>query len=189
MTTVVFVRHAQSAPSPELPEPAFPLSDKGRQQAKDLAPVLAELGVGALVSSPFIRAVDTLRPYAEATGLPIAIDEDLRERKLSGDWLPDVKAAEDVIQRSFAEPAFALPGGESELVCTARFEAAVGRAVASHPGATVAIAAHGGVLSHLLSPHQPAAPFDFWRGMKNPHLFIFDYAAQPRWLAERTLIP
>ena len=187
MTTVVFVRHAQSAPSPDLPEPAFPLSEKGRQQARDLAPVLAELGVTALASSPFVRAVDTLRPFAEASGLPIAIDDDLRERNLSAGWLPDTAAVEAAVRRMFAEPSFALPGGESALDCIARFEAAVARVVAANPGETIAIAAHGGVLSHLIAPHQEGPPFDFWRGMRNPHLFVFDYSAQPRWVGERTL--
>ena len=68
MTTVVFVLHAQSAPSPDLPESAFPLSDEGRRQARNLAPVLESLGVTALASSPCIRAVETLRPFAKTAG-------------------------------------------------------------------------------------------------------------------------
>jgi 2,3-bisphosphoglycerate-dependent phosphoglycerate mutase len=187
VTTVVFVRHAHSVPSPDLPQAAFPLSQTGRRQAQDLAPVLADLGVTALASSPYIRAVGTLAPFAEASGLPIGIDDDLRERKLTDGWLPDVAAVEAAVRRMFAEPAFALPGGESARGCIARFEAAVARVVAAHPGGTIAIAAHGGVLSHVIAPHQDAPPFDFWRGMKMPHLFLFDYGAQPRWLGELTL--
>jgi 2,3-bisphosphoglycerate-dependent phosphoglycerate mutase len=187
VTTVVFVRHAQSAPSPDLPEAAFPLSEKGERQAEALVPVLTSLGVTALVSSPFVRAVGTLRPFANAAGLPLALDEDLRERKLAGQWLPDIKAAEAAVRRSFAEPAFAFPGGESAETCTARFEAAVRRAVAANPGGTVALASHGGILSHAIAHYQERPPFDFWRDMRNPYLFIFDYAAAPCWIGERTL--
>jgi len=187
MTTVVFVRHVQAAPSPDLPEAEFPLSEKGERQAEALVPVLASLGVTALISSPFVRAVGTLRPFADATGLPLHLDEDLRERKLAGEWLPDIKAAEATIRRSFAEPAFALPGGESAETCAARFEAAVRCAVTAHPGGVIAMASHGGILSHAIARYQDRPPFDFWRGMRNPHLFIFDYAAAPRWVGERTL--
>ena len=187
MTTVVFVRHAHSAPSADLPEAAFPLSEKGRGQARALAPVPASLGVSALASSPFVRAVETLRPFAERAALPVVIDEDLRERKLTDGWLPDVEAVEAAVRRMFAEPAFAFPGGESALACIARFEAAVGRIVAAHPGQAIAVASHGGILSHFMGRHHQGPPFDFWRGMRNPHLFLFDYAGKPRWIGEQTL--
>lgn len=187
MTTVVFVRHAQSAPSPDLPEEEWPLSDKGRRQAEALVPVLRELGVSALASSPFVRAIDTLQPFAEATGLPLAIDEGLRERRLTDAWLPDVAAVEAAVRRMFADLSFAHPGGESGHACLARFEAAVGRVVEAHPGAVIAIGTHGGVLGHLMHGRHTEPAVEFWRAIKNPHLFIFDYAGEPRWIGERTL--
>ena len=55
VTTLILVRHAQSAPDPALPERDWPLSELGRRQAADLAPVLQALGVDALASSPYIR--------------------------------------------------------------------------------------------------------------------------------------
>ena len=133
MTTLILVRHAQSAPDPALPERAWPLSDKGRQQALDLAPALAELGVDALASSPYLCAIETLRPYAERAGLEISIDEDLRERALGG-WLPDVADVEKAIRSMHADLDFQLEGGESGRACVARFDAALARVVEAHPG-------------------------------------------------------
>ena len=187
MTTVVFVRHAQSAPSAELPEADWPLSEKGQAQAQALVPVLGALGVDALVSSPFLRTRETLRPFAETSGLSLRVDEDLRERKLTGGWLPDIAAVEAAVRRMFAEPAFAFPGGESALACIARFEKAVGRVVAAHPDRVVAVASHGGVLSHFMAGHHGGPPFDFWRAMLTPHIFVFDCSGPPRWIGEQTL--
>jgi 2,3-bisphosphoglycerate-dependent phosphoglycerate mutase len=185
VTTLILVRHAQSAPDPALPERDWPLSELGRRQAADLAPVLEELGVDALASSPYIRAIDTLRPYAGAAGLSIAVDEDLRERTLGG-WLADVAQVEDAIARMHADLDFHLEGGETGRACIARFEAALARVVAANPGRTIAVGSHGGVLGHLLARQGVPLADAFWRRIRNPHIFIFD-AGPLRWTGDRTL--
>jgi len=187
VTTLILVRHAQSAPSPDLEEAAFPLSERGREQALALAPVLAELGVDALGSSPYQRAIDTLQPYAEQAGLQIAVDHDLRERKL-GPWLEDPEAVHDVMRRMHADPDFAPPGGETSRGAVARFEAALGRLIATNPGRTLAVGSHGGIISHFLAPRGPDLPPEFWRRIRNPHVFIFEIADDYRWTGERTLL-
>jgi 2,3-bisphosphoglycerate-dependent phosphoglycerate mutase len=86
-TTLLLIRHAQSAPDRALPEEEWPLSEAGRAQAGVLADVLSQFGVNSVVSSPYIRAVDTVRPFAEQHHLPIAIEPDLRERLLTANGL------------------------------------------------------------------------------------------------------
>ena len=58
------------------PDEIRPLSDKGRRQAKRLARYLGAIGYGfdAVISSPKIRAVETAKPVAEASGLKVALD-------------------------------------------------------------------------------------------------------------------
>jgi 2,3-bisphosphoglycerate-dependent phosphoglycerate mutase len=188
---LVLVRHAQSAPDPSLAERDWPLSELGRRQAAELAPVLQELGVDALASSPFVRAIDTLTPYANAAGLSIDVDEDLRERALGG-WLPDLAQVEDAIRRMHADLDFCLAGGETGRACIARFEAALARVVAANPGRTIAVGSHGGVVAHLLARqaeaqlNEPLAG-EFWRRIRNPHLFVFDARGPLSWTGERTL--
>ncbi|MFI4934694.1 MAG: histidine phosphatase family protein [Caulobacterales bacterium] len=186
MTRIVFVRHAQSAPDPNLPERDWPLSALGHSQAQALAPVLAELGVNALASSPYLRAVETLRPFAEVAGLPIHVDDDLRERNLGG-WISDPAEVDAAVKQMHADLSFSLEGGESGHACLERFHAAVGRVARAHPEARLAIGSHGGVLSHLLAQHHDDLEGEFWRRIRNPHLFIFDYPGELRWVAERTL--
>ena len=186
MTTLILVRHAQSAPDPALPERDWPLSELGRQQAAELAPALKELGVDVLASSPFVRAVATLKPYADAAGLPIAVDEDLRERALGG-WLPDIAQVEDAIARMHADLDFRLEGGETGRSCICRFEAALASVVVANRGRTVAVGSHGGVLGHLLARQGEPLAGAFWRRIRNPHIFVFDAAGPLRWTGERTL--
>ena len=186
MTTLILVRHAQSAPRPDLAEEAFPLSEIGRRQALDVAPILEELSVDALASSPYRRAVDTLQPYADRAGLAIAVDHDLRERSL-GAWLESPEAVNDAIRRMHADLDFRLEGGESGRACLARYEAALARVVDANPGRTIAVGAHGGVIGHFLAARTPNLPPEFWRRIRNPHFFIFNAEGGFEWRGERTL--
>jgi len=56
-----------------------PLSSAGHRQAKALADSLTAAGVKTLMSSPFLRCVETLQPTADAIGAKIEIDKRLGE--------------------------------------------------------------------------------------------------------------
>ncbi len=77
--SIVLVRHARSVP-PTLAGPGDdlrPLTDTGKAQAERLAPTLATLEPTAMVSSPYLRAVQTLEPTGRILGMPIRIDQQL----------------------------------------------------------------------------------------------------------------
>ena len=56
-----------------------PLSKKGRRQAERLVQAFREREIGRIVSSPYVRCVQTVRPLALDRGLTIATDEALAE--------------------------------------------------------------------------------------------------------------
>jgi 8-oxo-dGTP diphosphatase len=56
-----------------------PLDGKGRRQAQALADTLASFEVTRLVSSPFVRCLQTLQPAAERLRLPIEERHELAE--------------------------------------------------------------------------------------------------------------
>ncbi|MEP7203713.1 MAG: phosphoglycerate mutase family protein [Ilumatobacteraceae bacterium] len=56
-----------------------PLSKVGHRQAEALAFPLAEAGVKSLVSSPFLRCIETLQPTAKAVGATVETDSRLGE--------------------------------------------------------------------------------------------------------------
>ena len=56
-----------------------PLSPAGQRQAQALASSLSAAGVKKLMSSPFLRCVETLQPTADAIGATIEIDKRLGE--------------------------------------------------------------------------------------------------------------
>ena len=67
---LILVRHAKAAARSAWPEadPLRPLDARGRARAEALVPFLAAFGVTRVVTSPSVRCLDTVLPYAVATG-------------------------------------------------------------------------------------------------------------------------
>lgn len=88
--TLVLVRHSRavkrsvwnrpSRRSPEQDEATRPLtSDQGEERARALVPILAAFGVTRVVTSPWRRCVDTVAPYAAATGVELETEPAITE--------------------------------------------------------------------------------------------------------------
>lgn len=119
--TVALARHGETPFNAEgrfqghLP---VPLTERGREQAHELARVAAQREWAALWCSPLARAQETAAIVAEAIGLGPRLDERFAETE-TGDWtgrsFAEVQAEDpDGFQRFIdADPAFGFPGGES----------------------------------------------------------------------------
>lgn len=108
MTTVYFVRHAQSDASVQDPL-LRPLTEQGLRDRRLVTEFLSGREVAALFSSPYKRAVDTLADFAEKQGLPVQIVEDFREHETLSDSYPD-EAYFPFIQKYWEAPSYKVPG-------------------------------------------------------------------------------
>jgi 8-oxo-dGTP diphosphatase len=81
MSSVHLVRHAKAKSRLEWTEPddLRPLTKRGRREAQALAERLRDEPFARLVSSPYLRCVQTLEPLAVAIDLPIETTELLAE--------------------------------------------------------------------------------------------------------------
>lgn len=164
-TELYFVRHGDALPDQDEivlgDYDAQALSDLGRRQAQALARRLALYTISAIYSSPMGRSVQTARPLAEALGLEVVIDDDLREVELGpiggeAEGLTDPAAVAALLRqrlREIAEVAVTggdwsvIPGSEPRAAMRARITAAVARIHAAHPGERVAVFSHGGLIN------------------------------------------
>ena len=75
------VRHAKAGSRSEWTgdDRLRPLSSKGRVQSEALAERLAPLATGDLVSSPYLRCIETLQPLAAQLETAVRTDERLAE--------------------------------------------------------------------------------------------------------------
>ena len=61
------------------PDEARPLTVAGRSQAEGITELLVEQPVTRILSSPFIRCIETVQPLAAKLGLPVEVRELLAE--------------------------------------------------------------------------------------------------------------
>jgi probable phosphoglycerate mutase len=138
----------------------IPLAVSGIAQAEQLAQRLfleSQNGarLDAVYSSDLLRAQQTARPFADALGLSLNLNEGLRERwygDFQGHDSNEIRAkfpAEYAVWQS-RDPDFVPPGGESQREFSRRVLAAIKPIIAAHPGRRIACVAHGGVLDCVL---------------------------------------
>src|ERR1700731_3921057 len=123
-----------------------PLTEVGVQQAAAAAKRLASAGLGVIVTSPLLRAVQTAQAVAAVTGVPVVTDDGFRETDF-GAWegltFADVRERWPAeVTAWLADPEGAPPGGESFTDVSARVTAALDRVLATQAGQTVLIVSH-----------------------------------------------
>ncbi len=158
-TTLFFVRHARPDVSVR-DEATRPLTPDGAEAAERVADFFAGAGISAVWSSPYLRAVDTVRPLALRQGLTVRTDEGFRERKVENGWIDDFRAFS---RKQWSDFTFKLDGGECLREVQQRNLAAIGRVLAAHPGERVLIGSHGTALSTIVNHYRPDFGYDaFW---------------------------
>nr|WP_131786165.1 histidine phosphatase family protein [Protofrankia symbiont of Coriaria ruscifolia] len=168
MVVLLLVRHAMSV-TPTLDGPDEhhrPLTKAGREQAAALAAALAGFGVSQVVSSPYLRAVQTIEPTAQALGLPVCHRDDLREWRSGLAPAPDWQAH---YEQSWNQPDLAIGTGETLADLTNRAGNAVCDLVASaSPTTTILAATHGTWIARALL-------CAFWLSMPMPATYKLSF--------------
>lgn len=177
---IYVIRHAESAPLPDLDPADYPLTSSGHASAARLVPALSRLGITRIYSSPYQRALDTLAPFARSAGIDCDVDADLRERKVAASALPSPEAHVAAVRRCWEDFDHRFPGGESNRECQRRAVSAVARLHARHPGEPMAIGSHGQWTSLLLNALDAGFGVEQWLAMGNPALYAIDLDAG-RW--------
>jgi 2,3-bisphosphoglycerate-dependent phosphoglycerate mutase len=160
---IILLRHCQAVGQ----EADAPLTENGRIQAEQIAEKLASYPIGKIVSSPFLRAVDSVKPLAERIGLDIEIDVRLRERDLGAPFRIDWR---DLLKHSFEDLSFRCGEGETSSEAMDRGREAIQEAIAQEEGRTTVIATHGNLFTLILRSFDSSYGFDYWSKLKNPSL-------------------
>lgn len=173
MSRLILIRHAESSPDPQLPEYSWPLTDQGARQARDLIHELSSFEISSFYSSPFVRAVDTVQPLADALGVSITIKDGLKERHLSNGMIDNWH---ELVRESWNDFGFALPGCESAFDCQQRIRKCIETIAAAKSGKTRVISSHGNAIALFLSTIDRTFGFEQWQAMQNPQVFHIAYA-------------
>jgi 2,3-bisphosphoglycerate-dependent phosphoglycerate mutase len=145
-----------------------PLTERGILQAKDLSDFLSDIKVDRVISSPFLRAIQTIQPLAENKNIEIEMDSRLRERILSSIFFPDWM---DKLEATFNDMDLKYEDGESSNEAMHRIVEVINGIVASDYENTV-IVAHGGIISLLLNHYDNNFGFEQWKSLSNPDVYL-----------------
>ncbi len=142
----------------------IPLNALGHEQAAGLARRLANHRIDAIYSSDLQRCLQTVAPTAQAHGLEVITTPTLRERNyglFEGLTLPEIEERHPEVRAAWGQldPDYAIPGGESTRILHARIVTAMNQIATQHPGQTLLVVTHGGVLDMIYraATNQPLA--------------------------------
>ncbi|MES2887705.1 MAG: histidine phosphatase family protein [Pseudomonadota bacterium] len=153
-TRVVAIRHGETAWNVEgriQGHLDVPLNAEGRWQAAQLAQALVPEGIDVVYTSDLRRALETAEAVVAVGGQPLVTDVGLRERdfgEFQGQTFREVEQQlpAQAERWRLRDPEFEPGGGESLNTFYARCLSTATRLACAHPGQTIALVAHGGVL-------------------------------------------
>ena len=150
MTTVYFVRHAQSDWRSG-PDRERGLTAQGLEDRRVVLDFLRDRPVDAFYCSPYRRSMDTIQAAADHFGLPICTDERLREREAAPGG-----NCRGLFARRWADFDWHEPGGESLRSVQERNMAALTEILETNRDKTIVIGTHGTALSAILNYYDPS---------------------------------
>jgi alpha-ribazole phosphatase len=163
-TTFTLIRH----PKPSITGICYgsidlPLSEEGLERARAIAEELAAEPFAAIYTSPLQRCAVAARMLAEGRDCPLVTFDALREidfGRFEGHTFDDLaREYPDIYRRWMEDPTeVEFPGGESYAALRRRVLGAVGGLRARHPGQSIAVVTHGGVIRTLVAEAQGMDP-------------------------------
>jgi 2,3-bisphosphoglycerate-dependent phosphoglycerate mutase len=172
-TSFYFVRHAQPNYNNH-DDLTRELTEKGMRDRRLVTAFLETREIGAVLSSPYKRAVDTVKEFADRHKLGVALIEDFRERRVGSGWIEDFTA---FTKMQWADFDYKLPGGESLREVQARNIAALMSALGAYPGKNIAVGSHGTALCTIISYYEPSFGYEGFDSVKSlmPWVVRFEF--------------
>jgi broad specificity phosphatase PhoE len=174
VTTILLSRHGESEWNRDRRWQGHadpPLTERGREQADELARKLAEAPLDAVYASDLRRAWETAEIVAKARGIPVVTDPMLREIDV-GEWsgltTTEIEKRFPEGFRRHVEGGDGWAEGEPHAAMSERIIAAVSRIAGSYPCGHVLCVLHGGVIRALLAQAEGVDLGDYRRSNRGP---------------------
>lgn len=128
--------------------------------------------IEVIISSPFIRAIDTIKPFAEAKGMGILMDDRLMERVLCciemTDWM-------EKLERTYLDLDLRFEGGETSNEAMKRGVAVI-EEIQERDANHIILVTHGALLSLILKNYDKKIGFNEWKSLTNPDVYVLELA-------------
>lgn len=176
MPNLVFIRHSQTQPDPNIPSTQWPLTDEGRRCCGPLAEQLIPYNLDVIVTSKEPKAIQTGELVAQRLGISCRVMENLHEHaRETAPYFGTREEFLEAVNNLFTKPNDLVFGEEIGLEAQKRFSEAVESVLAAHPQENIAIVTHGTVLSLFASQHTGKESYSIWQNLGMPAVIAFSY--------------
>jgi len=163
MKTVYLVRHASAEGQPI----DAPLTEQGRKQALALVEFFRQKEIDLIFSSPYKRAIDTIKPLSDSKKIKIIEDSRLGERVLSTVSFEDWR---DKLKQSFDDFDLVFEGGESHTTGMERAKCLLEDILCSKDE-NILLVSHGNMTTLLMRYFNESFGYDCLMELTNPDVF------------------
>lgn len=171
MTKVYFVRHAE--PNYNNHNDALrELSSKGMKDRKLVTKFLVDKHIDVVLSSPYKRAIDTVKDFADSYGIEIDIIYDFRERKVESGWIEDFTSFTKMQWNDFT---YKLSDGECLQEVQTRNMSALQQVLNKCAGKNIVVGSHGTALSTIINYYDHFFGYNDFEKIKNVMPWIVEF--------------
>jgi len=169
---LLLIRHSQPEIVEGVPAKEWQLSEEGRRRCESMAKIMALYVPQAVVTSREQKALETGQIIANQLDLPVSAAENLHEHERSNVpfWGRDEFVV--TVKRFFDQPDQLVMGEETAEQASTRFDAAVQSVLMENSG-SIAIVAHGTVMSLFAAKHTKIEAHSLWKRLGMPAMLVF----------------
>ena len=175
---LILVKHSVPEIIESLSAHEWKLSEEGRAYAARLADVLTAYQPEVIVSSNEPKAKETAEIIAKSTQLNVSLVENLHEHDRGNVPYLSRERFHALIREFFQKPDTPVFGEETANQAHKRFSDAVHSVLKFHTDKTVAIVAHGTVISLYVSRLTGISDFRLWNELGLPSYIVLDLDAK-----------
>ncbi len=170
ISKVYLVRHAHSEYTPD--EKNRQLSEKGRVDALKVCEILMHEEIDVVVSSPYMRAIQTVEGVAATLNDTVEIWEDFRERKIAENPVDDFNKTMGSLWRDFE---FEIDGGESNILAQERGVKALFKCIEKYKNKNVVVGTHGNIMVLIMNYFNKKYGYEFWKTLNMPDIYCLEF--------------
>lgn len=163
ITNVYFVRHAESDYSVH-EDKVRPLTKKGQLDTIKIIDYFKDKDINVIASSPYKRAIDTIKPFADVKGIKIKLIDNFRERKISSGWIEDFNKFSRMQWEDFT---YKLTDGECLRDVQKRNISALEEIIDCNKGKNIVVGSHGTALCTVINHFDSTYGYDDFESIKN----------------------
>lgn len=180
MTNIYFIRHAE--PNYENHDDMTrALSAKGLKDRELVTKFLMDKQIDAVVSSPFKRAIDTVRDFADKNGIDITVIDDFRERRVDSCWIEDFTSFS---RNQWEDFSYKLSDGECLAEVQARNIAALNKLLDDYQDQNVVVGSHGTSLSTIINYFDKTFGYDGFHEIRHLMPWVVQFTFDGKELIE-----